>query len=189
MVAVTAAGGVLAAAAVVGTQAAGPNPEVAQAGDDTSTDSASAAENDRTTQSVSRGGTRPSLTELKKKSLQKSSVTKSASGVITAKAKVDVSDPQALAKEMLGEFGWSESEFQCLDDLWVGESNWRVNADNPSSSAYGIPQALPGSKMASAGADWETNPATQIKWGLGYIKDRYGSPCEANSFKQGNNFY
>ena len=59
------------------------------------------------------------------------------------------------------------------------ESGWNVYADNPSSSAYGIPQALPGSKMASAGADWATNPVTQIRWGLGYIQDRYGSPCGA----------
>lgn len=63
--------------------------------------------------------------------------------------------------------------------LWDGESGWRVGADNPTSDAYGIPQALPGSKMASAGADWKTNPATQIKWGIGYIADRYGSPSAA----------
>ncbi len=69
------------------------------------------------------------------------------------------------------------------------ESGWRVDADNPSSSAYGIPQALPGSKMASAGADWATNPVTQIRWGLGYIADRYGSPCSAWSFKNGNGWY
>lgn len=60
---------------------------------------------------------------------------------------------------------------------------------NPTSSAYGIPQALPGEKMASAGADWATNPATQIEWGLGYIRDSYGSPCAANSFKLGNGWY
>ena len=203
VVAVTAAGGVLAATAVVGTQVAGQSADVARAGmrtpdkaetpnkaENPSQDKASDAGNDRKTESVSRGSTRPSLTELKKQSLHKEpTVTKSATGVITKKAKVDVSDPKGLAKAMLSEFGWSEDQFQCLDDLWVGESNWRANADNPSSSAYGIPQALPGSKMASAGADWETNPATQIKWGLGYIKNRYGSPCEANSFKQGNNFY
>jgi hypothetical protein len=63
--------------------------------------------------------------------------------------------------------------------LWDGESGWRVAADNPTSDAFGIPQALPGSKMASAGADWKTNPATQIKWGIGYIADRYGSPSNA----------
>ena len=73
--------------------------------------------------------------------------------------------------------------------LWAGESGWRWNAENPSSGAYGIPQALPGSKMASAGADWQTNPATQIEWGLGYIRDVYGSPCGAWGFKQSHGWY
>ncbi len=79
---------------------------------------------------------------------------------------------------MLGSYGWSSSEFGCLDELWSRESGWNPTAANPS-GAYGIPQALPGSKMASAGSDWQTNPATQIRWGLGYIKDLYGSPCGA----------
>ena len=79
---------------------------------------------------------------------------------------------------MLGSFGFSTSQFGCLNDLWMRESGWRWNAAN-ASGAYGIPQALPGSKMASAGADWLTNPATQIKWGLGYIKNLYGTPCGA----------
>jgi hypothetical protein len=98
-------------------------------------------------------------------------------------------DPREIAKALLSEFGYSQDQFGCLDSLYMSESGWRVNADNPSSSAYGIPQALPGSKMASAGTDWETNPVTQIRWGLGYIQDRYGSPCSAWSFKQGNNWY
>ncbi len=75
--------------------------------------------------------------------------------------------------------GWSDEQFRCLDRLWTKESNWKVTADNPTSSAYGIPQALPGRKMASAGADGRTNPATQITWGLRYIADRYGTPCSA----------
>jgi hypothetical protein len=86
--------------------------------------------------------------------------------------------PQQIAAAMLGSYGWSSSEFGCLDELWSRESGWNPTAANPS-GAYGIPQALPGSKMASAGADWQTNPATQIRWGLGYIKDLYGSPCGA----------
>lgn len=98
-------------------------------------------------------------------------------------------EPRDIAKKLLNNFGFDQSEFACLDQLYVSESNWRVNADNPSSSAYGIPQALPGSKMASAGDDWATNPVTQIKWGLTYIKDRYGTPCAAWSFKQSNNWY
>ncbi|MGH3386599.1 MAG: lytic transglycosylase domain-containing protein [Nocardioidaceae bacterium] len=98
-------------------------------------------------------------------------------------------DPREIAMMMLDDFGWDESQFGCLDELWTGESNWSVTADNPRSSAYGIPQALPGSKMASAGPDWETNPVTQITWGLGYIDTVYGDPCSANEFKQANNWY
>ncbi len=98
-------------------------------------------------------------------------------------------DPRDIAKALLSEFGFGQDQFSCLDSLYNSESGWRVDADNPSSSAYGIPQALPGSKMASAGADWATNPVTQIRWGLGYIQDSYGSPCSAWSFKQGNNWY
>ena len=80
---------------------------------------------------------------------------------------------------MVADRGWNDAQFGCLVKLWTKESNWRWNADNPTSSAYGIPQALPGSKMASAGADWRTNPVTQITWGLGYIAARYGTPCSA----------
>jgi hypothetical protein len=98
-------------------------------------------------------------------------------------------DPRTIASALLAEFGYSADQFSCLDSLWMSESGWRVDADNPSSSAYGIPQALPGSKMASEGADWATNPVTQIRWGLGYIRDRYGSPCSALSFKQGRGWY
>jgi hypothetical protein len=88
-------------------------------------------------------------------------------------------NPQQIASSMLSSFGWSSSQFSCLVSLWNRESGWNIYASNPSSGAYGIPQALPGSKMASAGADWATNPATQIKWGLGYIQSVYGSPCAA----------
>jgi hypothetical protein len=84
---------------------------------------------------------------------------------------------------MLSSYGWGQDQWGCLDQLWQKESNWSVTAANPS-GAYGIPQALPGSKMASAGADWETNAATQIKWGLGYIQSQYGSPCSAWSQDQ-----
>ncbi|KQT91521.1 hypothetical protein ASG49_10890 [Marmoricola sp. Leaf446] len=98
-------------------------------------------------------------------------------------------DPKVLARALMPEFGISASEFGCLDSLWSGESGWSTTADNPTSSAYGIPQALPGSKMASAGPDWQTNPETQIRWGLGYIQDRYGTACSAESFKQGNGWY
>jgi hypothetical protein len=85
---------------------------------------------------------------------------------------------QAIARDMLAQRGWGDDQFGCLVALWNHESGWNVYASNPS-GAYGIPQALPGSKMATAGADWETNPATQISWGLGYITGRYGTPCGA----------
>jgi hypothetical protein len=97
--------------------------------------------------------------------------------------------PQHIAEAMLGSFGWSSSQFACLDPLWAHESGWSVTAHNASSGAYGIPQALPGSKMASAGPDWQTNATTQIKWGLRYIKGTYGSPCAAYSHEQATGWY
>lgn len=97
-------------------------------------------------------------------------------------------DPRGIAQSMLDERGWG-NEFSCLVSLWDRESGWNPHAHNASSGAYGIPQALPGSKMASAGADWQTNPRTQISWGLGYIAGRYETPCGAWSFFQANNWY
>lgn len=88
-------------------------------------------------------------------------------------------DPRALAAPMVSARGWGDGEYQCLLTLWQRESNWNPYAMNASSGAYGIPQSLPGNKMASAGADWQTNPVTQITWGLGYIANRYGTPCGA----------
>jgi hypothetical protein len=99
------------------------------------------------------------------------------------------SDPRSVARAMLGDFGWGEGQFGCLDSLWMKESGWSTSATNPSSGAYGIPQSLPGSKMSSAGSDWQSNPATQIKWGLGYIQERYGSPCSAWGHSQATNWY
>jgi hypothetical protein len=90
---------------------------------------------------------------------------------------------------MLGSYGWRSGQFGCLVSLWNTESGWDVHASNPSSGAYGIPQALPGSKMASAGPDWESNATTQIRWGLGYIKSLYGSPCAAWSHEQSSGWY
>ncbi|GBQ04186.1 hypothetical protein SSP531S_56780 [Streptomyces spongiicola] len=81
------------------------------------------------------------------------------------------------------------AQFQCFDKIVSKESNWNPTATNASSGAYGLVQALPGGKMASAGADWKTNPETQIKWGLDYMKERYGSPCGAWSFWQANHWY
>jgi hypothetical protein len=98
-------------------------------------------------------------------------------------------DPRAIARLLLARYGFGAGQFSCLNSIYMNESGWKVHADNPTSSAYGIPQALPGSKMASAGRDWHDNPATQIRWGLGYIKARYGSPCDAWGFKRGHGWY
>lgn len=87
------------------------------------------------------------------------------------------------------EAGFSIDQMSCLDSLWARESGWNELAENPSSGAYGIPQALPGDKMASYGSDWATNPATQIRWGLDYIAGRYGNPCGAWSHSQANGWY
>jgi transglycosylase-like protein with SLT domain len=97
--------------------------------------------------------------------------------------------PREIAASLLGSYGWDSSQFSCLDSLWVRESGWNPYAQNSSSGAYGIPQALPGSKMASAGSDWATNPATQIKWGLSYIRASYGSPCGAWSHSESYGWY
>jgi hypothetical protein len=98
-------------------------------------------------------------------------------------------DPRTIAHAMVLNRGWSEGEFSCLDALWTRESGWNVYATNPSSGAYGIPQALPGYKMAEAGADWRTNPVTQITWGLSYIAASYGSPCSALSHSNATGYY
>jgi hypothetical protein len=104
-------------------------------------------------------------------------------------APVASGSPRQIAQAMLASFGWSSSQFSCLDPLWAHESGWSVTAYNAGSGAYGIPQALPGSRMASAGPDWQTNAATQIRWGLEYIKGTYGSPCAAWDHEQATGWY
>ena len=101
-----------------------------------------------------------------------------------------ISDPREIARQILNnKFGYGSNQFDCFNNIIMRESKWDINATNPSSGAYGIPQALPGSKMASEGSDWRTNPATQIIWGIKYMKDRYGSPCAAWSFKSSHGWY
>jgi hypothetical protein len=97
--------------------------------------------------------------------------------------------PEQIAERMLSQFGWSSSQFSCLQPLWEHESGWSVTAENPTSGAYGIPQSLPAAQMASAGADWQNNAATQIRWGLTYIQGRYGSPCGAWAHEESDNSY
>ncbi|MDO5723729.1 MAG: G5 domain-containing protein [Flaviflexus sp.] len=102
---------------------------------------------------------------------------------------VSVGGVKGIAQQQLAARGMGGDQFRCLDQLWTRESGWNYTASNPYSGAYGIPQALPGSKMASAGADWRTNPATQIAWGLNYIAGRYGTPCGALSHSHSVGWY
>lgn len=101
----------------------------------------------------------------------------------------DPGTAKAIAYELVMARGWDEGEYGCLVALWERESHWNSAANNPYSGAYGIPQALPGSKMASAGEDWQTNPETQIIWGIGYIAGRYGTPCGAWDHSERKNWY
>lgn len=97
---------------------------------------------------------------------------------------------QATAHDMAAaQYGWGDDQFGCLVSLWDRESGWNVNSYNPDGGATGIPQALPGEKMAIMGADWQTNPATQIAWGLSYIASSYGTPCGAWDHSQSYNWY
>lgn len=109
--------------------------------------------------------------------------------VVPASGAPSAGSAKAVALSMVIERGWPVSQFDCLSKLWQKESSWKVTAENRSSGAYGIPQSLPGSKMASVASDWRTNPATQIEWGLRYISARYGSPCGAWSHSQAVNWY
>ena len=154
-----------------------------QQDDQPTADAAPADLSDRS-QSVSRSDRRTAVDAVKKQALNQDS-----GGQVAETEDLTSQDPRTIARAMLAEFGFGADQFSCLDALYTSESDWDVHADNPMSSAYGIPQALPGSKMASAGPNWEHDAATQIRWGLGYIQSRYGTPCSAWSFKQGNNWY
>lgn len=113
----------------------------------------------------------------------------SLSGALAPPAPSSVSGNVALGKMLAAQRGWgSGPEWNALYALWNRESEWETDASNPS-GAYGIPQALPGNKMAAAGSDWQTNPATQIKWGLGYIAGRYSDPVGAWQHEQANGWY
>ncbi|MFL6026816.1 MAG: hypothetical protein ACJ72G_02890 [Friedmanniella sp.] len=100
------------------------------------------------------------------------------------------SNPREIARQILrNKYGYGADQFSCFNNVIIRESNWDINATNAASGAYGIPQALPGSKMASVGSDWRTNPATQIIWAVGYMKSSYGSPCGAWGFKSSHGWY
>ncbi|MBK3580790.1 transglycosylase SLT domain-containing protein [Streptomyces sp. MBT65] len=108
----------------------------------------------------------------------------SSSSSFPVQSSYTVAQIQSMAASMV-----PSGQFQCFSNIVDHESSWNYRAVNASSGAYGLFQALPGSKMSSVGSDWQTNPATQIKWGLNYMDSRYGSPCEAWSFWQANNWY
>lgn len=118
--------------------------------------------------------------------INKSVEIKRASRSSSRQSVVDINSNQTFAKSFMAQnYGWGDDQFQCLIPLWEKESGWKETAHNKSSGAHGIPQSLPGSKMAEFGADWRTNPETQIKWGLAYIQGRYDTPCGAwSAFKK-----
>jgi hypothetical protein len=130
------------------------------------------------------------LLEEQDSSTSESSETTGGTGITASAPPSDPTAAQSTAKSMLASFGFSEStQWPCLYDLWEQESTWNVYAENAASGAYGIPQSLPGYKMASAGPDWQTDAATQIEWGLGYIKQVYGTPCAAWQNEVDDGFY
>jgi hypothetical protein len=108
---------------------------------------------------------------------------------VRAKRNPSPSRSMAYAKSQMKKWRWHKSQMKCLRTLWMNESGWSHTADNPNSSAYGIPQALPASKMSVSGKDYMTNPVTQINWGLKYIKVRYDSPCKALNHYNQKNWY
>lgn len=112
-----------------------------------------------------------------------------AAAAIQANANTPSGARTAAQTIMSSSYGWGSDQFQCLNNLWTKESGWNYQASNGSSGATGIPQALPGSKMATFGSDWATNATTQIKWGLSYIKGSYGTPCSAWSHSEAMNWY
>nr|WP_202543539.1 transglycosylase SLT domain-containing protein [Streptomyces sp. SID8382] len=119
----------------------------------------------------------------KEKEIASRSATRDSSS-FPQQASYTIAEVQAMARQIV-----PSGQFQCFSNIVDHESTWNYKATNPSSGAYGLVQALPAGKMASAGADWQTNPATQIKWGLNYMNERYGSPCDAWSFWQANGHY
>jgi hypothetical protein len=111
----------------------------------------------------------------------------SAGSAVTKSEKLSEGDPRDIARALLPAYGFSADQFSCLDSLYMSESGWRIDADNPTSSAYGIPQAL--TELHDLPADYMTSAESQIRWGLEYIQDTYGTPCSAWSFKSGHGWY
>jgi hypothetical protein len=150
--------------------------------DDAAPEPLTDAELDERGDLLSRSDSRDRKDEAKEASLDQSQ-----GGAVTGSEDLDASDPRDIARALLPEYGFSADQFGCLDALYVSESNWRIDADNPTSSAYGIPQAL--TELHDLPEGYMTSAEVQIRWGLDYIEDSYGSPCSAWSFKQANNWY
>jgi len=119
--------------------------------------------------------------------IKSTALTMSAGPVVTKSQSLSEGDPRDIAQALLPLYGFSSDQFSCLDSLYMSESGWRIDADNPSSSAYGIPQAL--TQLHDLPADYMTSAESQIRWGLEYIRDTYGTPCSAWSFKSGHGWY
>jgi hypothetical protein len=147
--------------------------------DRSATDQGGLADRER---SVSRSDGRTGVDEDKLAALDQSS-----GGQATRTEDLSDADPRDIARTLLPRYGFSSDQFGCLDALYMSESGWDPQADNPTSSAYGIPQAL--TETHDLPADYMTNPVTQIEWGLEYIRSSYGTPCAAWEFKQANNWY
>jgi len=138
---------------------------------------------------VSQTTTKQPVTQVQQVGTGVKAPASSAASTSTAVAAAPASgSPQDIARAMLQAQGMGDDQFTCLVNLWNRESHWNVHAANKS-GAYGIPQALPGSKMASAGPDWQNNATTQITWGINYIKGRYGTPCAAWAHSQSTGWY
>lgn len=140
------------------------------------------AELDDRAEVVSRSDSRDRTDESKRDALSQEE-----GQALTRTESLDGADPREIGRALLPEYGFSSDQFGCLDALFVSESDWDVHADNPTSSAYGIPQALTSTYDVPAG--YYDSAEVQIRWGLDYIRDSYGSPCSAWAFKQANGWY
>lgn len=178
------------AAFVVGSGVVAQTDELARAStvDTTYRAAASVSRNERRTAIAATGLRDAAALEVKKKKEAARAAAQAKAAAERAQAEKERqqavanarNDPKGAARVLMADYGWtSDAQYNCLVNLWTGESGWRYTAENPSSGAYGIPQSLPGSKMAQMGGDWRTNPLTQIKWGLWYINASYGNPCNA----------
>jgi hypothetical protein len=182
--AAVAATGAVVANGVVGSDVTATtlSSSVGDSGTQAATEPLSQAELDERADLLSRSDSRDRKDEAKEASLDQSQ-----GGAVTGSEDLAASDPRDIARALLPEYGFSADQFGCLDALYVSESNWRIDADNPTSSAYGIPQALTETHDMPPG--YFTDAEVQIRWGLEYIADSYGSPCSAWEFKQANNWY